>query len=390
MTNVMTLGEVATYINGRAFKPSEWEEAGLPIIRIQNLTESNKKYNYSSRTFDEKFHIQNDDLLFAWSASLGAFIWKGGDAWLNQHIFKVEPKPFIQKRYLYYFLLYVIADLYAKTHGSGMVHITKGPFMSTPIQVPSRPEQKRIVEKIDELFSDLDAAESELRVAKEKLEIYWHAILEKAFSKYRGPNRFLSDFIENPKYGTSQKCNYDISDATAVYRIPNIDHQTGNIDHSDIKFTILGEDEKEKLKLIPGDILMIRSNGSISLVGRCALVKSCNIKGVFARYLIRLRIKDIKQLRPEYLLYFLSTHEARQYIESKAKSTSGVNNINAEEIKQILIPICDIGEQSKIIKEIEIHEPLHKKSSQLIDFSLCKLNILRQSILKQAFEGGLA
>ena len=268
----MTLGEVATYINGRAFKPSEWEEAGLPIIRIQNLTESNKKYNYSSRTFDEKFHIQNDDLLFAWSASLGAFIWKGGDAWLNQHIFKVEPKPFIQKRYLYYFLLYVIADLYAKTHGSGMVHITKGPFMSTPIQVPSRPEQKRIVEKIDELFSDLDAAESELRVAKEKLEIYWHAILEKAFSKYRGPNRFLSDFIENPKYGTSQKCNYDMSDATAVYRIPNIDHQTGNIDHSDIKFTILGEDEKEKLKLIPGDILMIRSNGSISFVGRCALV----------------------------------------------------------------------------------------------------------------------
>ena len=390
MTNVMTLGEVATYINGRAFKPSEWEETGLPIIRIQNLTESNKKYNYSSKTFDEKFRIKNDDLLFAWSASLGAFIWKGGDAWLNQHIFKVEPKPFIQKRYLYYFLLYVIADLYAKTHGSGMVHITKGPFMSTPIQVPSRPEQKRIVEKIDELFSDLDAAESELRVAKEKLEIYWHAILEKAFSKYRGPNRFLSDFIENPKYGTSQKCNYDISDATAVYRIPNIDHQTGNIDHSDIKFTILGEDEKEKLKLIPGDILMIRSNGSISLVGRCALVKTCDIKGVFAGYLIRLRIKDIKQLRPEYLLYFLSTHEARQYIESKAKSTSGVNNINAEEIKQILIPICDIGEQSKIIKEIEIHEPLHKKSSQLIDFSLCKLNILRQSILKQAFEGGLA
>lgn len=49
MTNVMTLGEVATYINGRAFKPSEWEETGLPIIRIQNLTESNKKYNYSSR-----------------------------------------------------------------------------------------------------------------------------------------------------------------------------------------------------------------------------------------------------------------------------------------------------------------------------------------------------
>ncbi len=196
MTNIMTLGEVATYINGRAFKPSEWEYSGLPIIRIQNLTESNKKYNYSTKAFEEKFRIQNDDLLFAWSASLGAFIWKGGEAWLNQHIFKVEPKPFILKRYLYYFLLYIIADLYAKTHGSGMVHITKGPFMATPIHVPSLPEQKRIVEKIDELFSNLDAAEAELRVAKEKLEIYWHAILKKAFSKYSETNISLSEFIE--------------------------------------------------------------------------------------------------------------------------------------------------------------------------------------------------
>ena len=297
----------------------------------------------------------------------------------------LKPTEQYDIRFFFYAMQYVTGKMQDRGYSRNYQYLEK-----ELIPTFSLPEQKRIVEKIDELFSDLDAAESELRVAKEKLEIYWHAILEKAFSKYRGPNRFLSDFIENPKYGTSQKCNYDISDATAVYRIPNIDHQTGNIDHSDIKFTILGEDEKEKLKLIPGDILMIRSNGSISLVGRCALVKTCDIKGVFAGYLIRLRIKDIKQLRPEYLLYFLSTHEARQYIESKAKSTSGVNNINAEEIKQILIPICDIGEQSKIIKEIEIHEPLHKKSSQLIDFSLCKLNILRQSILKQAFEGGLA
>ncbi|MFR1480562.1 MAG: restriction endonuclease subunit S, partial [Hydrogeniiclostridium mannosilyticum] len=127
-----TLGNVATYINGRAFKPSEWEDSGLPIIRIQNLTNFSAPYNYSSRELEEKYKVTRGDLLFAWSASLGAHIWKGNDAWLNQHIFRVVPSEQIEKKYLYYFLLQVVAELHAKTHGSGMVHITKGPLMNTP------------------------------------------------------------------------------------------------------------------------------------------------------------------------------------------------------------------------------------------------------------------
>ena len=121
-----TLGTVATYINGRAFKPSEWETTGRPIIRIQNLTNEKAPYNYSTGNFEEKYIVHNGDLLFAWSASLGAHIWKGEDAWLNQHIFRVIPKEDINRDYLYYYLLTVVEDLYSKTHGSGMVHITKG------------------------------------------------------------------------------------------------------------------------------------------------------------------------------------------------------------------------------------------------------------------------
>lgn len=86
-----TLGTVATYINGRAFKPSEWENEGKPIIRIQNLTNKDAAFNYSSQEYEEKYLVQKGDLLFAWSASLGAHIWKGEDAWLNQHIFRVIP-----------------------------------------------------------------------------------------------------------------------------------------------------------------------------------------------------------------------------------------------------------------------------------------------------------
>ena len=84
------LGDVAKYINGRVFKPSDWEMKGLPIIRIQNLTNPNAKFNYYSKPVDRQFYVQDGDLLISWSATLDAFIWNRGKAILNQHIFRVE------------------------------------------------------------------------------------------------------------------------------------------------------------------------------------------------------------------------------------------------------------------------------------------------------------
>ena len=123
-----TLGDVATYVNGRAFKPQEWEMSGSPIIRIQNLTNSTQECNRTTKQFEKKYRVFDGDLLFAWSASLGAHIWHGEDGWLNQHIFKVIPSENVDKMYLYYYLLYVVDQLYAKSHGSGMVHIKLKPF----------------------------------------------------------------------------------------------------------------------------------------------------------------------------------------------------------------------------------------------------------------------
>ena len=159
---ISTVGEVATYINGRAFKPSEWEQNGLPIIRIQNLNDSDAPYNYSSATYETKYLVKDGDLLFAWAASLGTYIWNGGNAWLNQHIFKVEPKEFIDKYFLYYSFINLIAEFYRQTHGSGMVHITKGKFENTPILVPPLAEQKRIVVALEKIYYQLDKITAEL------------------------------------------------------------------------------------------------------------------------------------------------------------------------------------------------------------------------------------
>ena len=154
---LIKVGDAAVYTNGRAFKPEEWMEEGLPIIRIQNLNDKTAAYNFSTQSFESKYLIKKGDLLFAWAASLGTYIWEGKNAWLNQHIFKVLPYPFVRKEYLYYFFKAMISEFYSQSHGSGMVHITKKQFENIALMLPPYPEQKRIIDAIEELFDKLDA-----------------------------------------------------------------------------------------------------------------------------------------------------------------------------------------------------------------------------------------
>src|SRR5690554_6101358 len=88
------LGDICKLRNGRAFKPEEWSDRGLPIIRIQNLNDLTKPFNYCNLDIDDKFVVNTDDLLFSWSGtpgtSFGAFIWNRGKGYLNQHIFRVD------------------------------------------------------------------------------------------------------------------------------------------------------------------------------------------------------------------------------------------------------------------------------------------------------------
>ena len=198
---IATLGEVATYQNGRAFKPSEWRAAGLPIIRIQNLNSESAVCNFSPLQHESRFQVKHRDLLFAWSASLGAYIWGGGDAWLNQHIFRVDHAKQMSRRFLYYALTDITNALYAKAHGSGMVHVTKRKFEETAFRLPPLNEQRRIAAKIDELLSEFDKGVESLKTARTQLAVYRQSVLKRAFqgkltAQWRKENR---DTPETPE-----------------------------------------------------------------------------------------------------------------------------------------------------------------------------------------------
>ena len=195
----------------------------------------------------------------------------------------------------------------------------------------------------------------------------------------------LGWLIDEPKYGTSNKCDYETK-GIGVLRIPNI--ANGFLDASDLKFASFEERERQTYRLKEGDILTIRSNGSVSLVGKCALVTKADEKYLYAGYLIRIRPLRVA-VHSKYLMICFSSLLLRKQIESKAKSTSGVNNINSGELQSLIVPICARDEQAEIVRLVDENFSLIDYLETSVETNLKRAERLRQSILKKAFSGSL-
>ena len=375
-----TLGSVATYINGRAFKPSEWESTGLPIVRIQNLTDKNAKCHYSSAAYEEKYKIHNGDLLFAWSASLGAHIWNQNDAWLNQHIFKVIPNDNIDKLYLYYYLQKVIAELYLKTHGSGMVHITKGPFMNTSIPVPSYTEQSRIVAHIEELFSELDKAVDTLKTTKEQLEVYRQAVLKDAFSDFEKKDsiRNLTMVVTSGSRGWAK---YYSNSGALFVRIGNLTHSGIDIDFRDIQhITPPDNAEGVRTRLQPNDVLV-----SITAdLGSIGFVSEKVEEAYINQHIALVRFQNPVQGR--FMAWYLRSEYGQKDL-LKNKRGGGKLGLGLDDIRDTPVPIVSDLVAQKTVDEIEERLSVCDSIEKTVDATLAQADAMRQSILKQAFEG---
>ena len=142
------LGDIATYINGYAFKPTDWSNKGVPIIRIQDLTGNSYQANRYDGNYDMKYEVNSGDVLISWSASLGVYIWTGEKAVLNQHIFKVQfDKAEVDKSFFVHQVECILNKATGEAHGATMKHLTKPVFDALPFYLPDIQEQKNIETK---------------------------------------------------------------------------------------------------------------------------------------------------------------------------------------------------------------------------------------------------
>ena len=174
------MGDIATYLNGYAFKPEQWEESGLPIIRIQNLNDSSAPYNFFSGNLAEKYLVHSGDVLVSWATHLEAYIWKGGDAWLNQHIFKVVfDKMEVDKTYFVYACEEALRQAFRNAHGfkPTMEHIKKADFDAAIVKLPSIEVQKQFAD----FEKRVDKSKLAVKQSLEKLETLKKSLMQQYF-----------------------------------------------------------------------------------------------------------------------------------------------------------------------------------------------------------------
>lgn len=400
-----TLGDIIRIRNGYAFPKNVFinkentGETAVPLIKQTQLSgytiDLSDCVYVDSKYLREKeeFIISYGDILIGLSGSIMKWCIydKPFPALQNQRTGCIKKSNKDKNiKYILFYLRHISNDIIEQSKGIGILNISTSTIEKNTFPLPPLAEQGRIVAKIEELFAGIDAGVENLKSVKNQIALYRQSVLKSAFDFDASTFSALKNLIDKVRYGTSKKCSTEENvNSMPVYRIPNIDFKKGILDKTDLKFASFDDSEKSSLMLKSGDILIIRSNGSLNLVGRAALVYNTDTNGLYAGYLMRLRIKDTEQLLPKFLLHFLNSGKARAYIEEKAKSTSGVNNINSEEISDLQIPVPTLDEQKRIVAEIESRFERANALETAVDRALNDAEKLKQAVLKKAFSGEL-
>jgi type I restriction enzyme S subunit len=316
-------------------------------------------------------------------------------ALFNYHIIRLRLDPELVEPKFVMFLLRGSLDvkeyLDDVARGATRDGVNTALLKKLPVAVPPLDEQRRIVAKIDALSAhskqakaDLDRVEALAARAKQAVlaAAYRGDLVHGARSSWQP--RPLSEGVTELRYGTAQKCGP--SGGVPVLRIPNV--VSGVVDLSDLKYADFDKQEVSKLALQIGDILMVRSNGSVSLVGRSALVDQSAAGMLFAGYLIRLRVNR-SQVDPRFLHMMLASPDLRLAIEREAKSTSGVNNINSRQIEALQVPLPHLDEQLATVARAETLLQKIDVTVKEATSAATLLDRLDQSILAKAFRGEL-
>jgi len=326
------------------------------------------------------------DILLVWDGAIGkvGIAYKGA---VGSTIVKIDV-PFVEKKYVLYFLQCYSIELNKRPKGTGVPHIDPSIFNSLPFPLSPTSEQQRIVTKIDSLFSELEKGITLLKTIKAQLAIYRQAVLRWAFEGKLIDNNWkmgiLEDIVSEIKIGPFGTLLHKADYIESGIPIINPKHMNNQKIIYDPHTTISKQKAKDlsSYKLQDNDIILARRGE----MGRTAPVTEKEIGWLCGTgsMIVRLKAGNLNGL---YSL-FLSSERVRKYLTENCKGTT-MNNLNEAIVKKIPIPICSKSEQLAIVSAIESRLSVCDKLEQTIDQTLALSASLRQSILKKAFDGRL-
>jgi type I restriction enzyme, S subunit len=439
-----TLGEIGTVASGgtpSTKEPSNFD-GEIPWVTPADLTGYTKKFigkgrrNLTKRGLDHSSAalLPAGAVLFSSRAPVGYVAIASNPLATNQGFKNLILQDWISPDYVYYYLMASkqLAESFAS--GTTFLEVSGSRFARIPIPLCPRPEQCRIVAKVEELFTKLDAGVKSLQTVKVQLKRFRQSVLKSAFDgkvteewrrthrdelepasmllerikeeqrktvpkKYETPPLDTTNLSELPKgwawtrvgevatriqYGSSEKATEDPS-GVPVLRMGNI--QEGNLVLEDLKYYSKDCQQLNDFMLDPGDVLFNRTN-SAELVGKTAVYEHWHPKAAFASYLIRVKVND-RIYDPQILAFFINSYYGRRYVASVVSQQVGQANVNGKKLSAMPIPLTSLSEQKAIAEEIKRCFSITEEVEKTVVNGLRQAEKLRQSILKCAFEGKL-
>jgi type I restriction enzyme S subunit len=269
------------------------------------------------------------------------------------------------------------------------VRLKEDRFLALEIPLPPLAEQRRVVARIEELAAQVHEARTLRYPAGEEAEALPLAELSAVFdkeSKLRGTTP-LEDLLIDAGYGSSEKCDAERAEgAMPVLRIPNVASE--RISLANLKYARLTQRDSERLLLFEGDILVVRTNGSLGLVGRSAVVPKLEEPFAFASYMIRLQF-DRKRIVPDYAQRMLQHLRVAGVLVDFARTTAGQYNVSLGRLRSAEIPVPALAEQRRIVAELDALKAKVDALKRLQAETAAELDALLPAILDKAFKGEL-
>lgn len=385
--NTYKVGECAKLINGRAYSQHELLTTGdYQVIRIQNLNGGSNWY-YSDLQLDEEKYCEQGDLLFAWSATFGPYVWNGPKAIFHYHIWNVKPNPdLLDKDFAYFLLLWITQEIKNGAHGIAMLHFTKEGMESFDISIPSLPQQRQIAARLKAQLAEVSKARQAAAAQLRDAHTLYAAILKETFfneASETWPRIELGevgDVVAGVTLG--RKTNGKATRPIPYLRVANV--KDGRLDLSDVSTIEATDAEIERLLLQPGDILLTEG-GDPDKLGRGTFWSGELEECIHQNHIFRVRFPSESYL-PEFIAAQIGSTYGKDYFFAHAKKTTGIATINQKVLKSfpVLSPTIEVqkGVMATLNSQLgETGKIILSATKQLND-----INSLPQKILAQAFE----
>lgn len=387
------ISDIGKIVSGATPKTKDVDNYGGSIAWITpaDLSGYTSKYiSHGSRNITQKGYdscsthlMPRGTVLFSSRAPIGYVAIAENPICTNQGFKSIVPNDDIDSEFLYYQLQYLRKKIQEKGSGTTFKEISGKVLGETDIVVPSLEEQSRIVAHIEELFSELDKAVDTLKTTKEQLEVYRQAVLKDAFL-------CLPDTVEMDKIADmidpqpSHRTPPEYKNGIPYIGIGDIDYQNKKINFEDARKVspeVLDE-HLHRYTIHKGDFVM----GKIGTIGKPYKIPDEQNYALSANVILIQPNKE--KIYPEFLFWQFSSSLVTKQLTLGAKATSQPA-FGIKKARLLSIKICELEKQFKIIKRLEAEMSCCDNIEKTVDTALAQADAMRQSILKQAFEGKL-